>query len=177
MSPVAVLVGAPGAGKSTVGRALAQTLGIEFLDTDDLVETTSGKTVSDIFISDGEPVFRAMEIQAVAEAISSHDGILALGGGAVLDAGSRELLRSQRVVWLRVSPEIAMKRVGMSVARPVLLGNVRGKVVAQMKDREPIYQELAQTTVDVDDAEIADIAAKIARGLAAGTDSSDEKTS
>jgi shikimate kinase len=100
--PVLVLVGPPGAGKSTVGAAVAGRLGVAFRDTDADVEAAAGKAVSDVFVDDGEAAFRALERAAVARALQEHDGVLSLGGGAVLDAGTRELLDGHLVVLLDV---------------------------------------------------------------------------
>ena len=102
MSPIAILIGAPGAGKSTIGRQLARRLGVEFRDTDHDVEVMLGKSISDIFVTEGEPKFRELELAAVAKAVSEHDGVLSLGGGAVMTPEVQELLIDQPVVWLEV---------------------------------------------------------------------------
>ena len=148
MSPIAVLVGAPGAGKSTVGRRAAERLGCEFVDTDALIEASAGMSVSDIFVTLGEPEFRAMEERTIAGALESREGIVSLGGGAVLSARTRDLLRAAPVIWLRVSLGDAAQRVGMNTARPLLLGNVRGTLSALLAERQPLYEEVATATVD-----------------------------
>ncbi len=150
MSPVAVLVGVPGAGKTTVGQELAQLMDVEFVDTDAVVEQQQGRSVADIFIDQGEPAFRVMERNAVADAVKRHAGVLALGGGAILDPDTRSLLAGERTVWLRVSLDAAARRVGLNVARPLLLGNVRGQLNTLMKERAPLYEEAAILVIDTD---------------------------
>ncbi len=171
--PVVVLIGPPGAGKSTVGQLLAALLGADFLDTDSAVEEVAGKPVSDIFISDGEAAFRELERAAVARTITSHPGILALGGGAVMDAGTRELLAGQRVVYLETGFAAAVHRTGLDAARPLLIGNPRTRMRELLAERLPVYEGLAWVTVTTDDRapqEIADeIAAMIAARIAAET--------
>ena len=152
--PVVVLVGVPGAGKSTVGMALAERLGVSFRDTDEDVESTTGRAIADIFIDSGEPEFRRLEAAAVAAALAEHDGVLALGGGAVIDAGTRALLVGGPVVWLRVGLAAASQRAGLSGARPVLLGNVRAQMKALMDARAPLYTEVARLIVDTDDLSV-----------------------
>ncbi|RYJ02249.1 MAG: shikimate kinase, partial [Actinomycetales bacterium] len=117
-----------GAGKTTVGGLVAEALGVAFLDTDHVVEATAGKPVSEIFVDDGEEHFRELERVAVAEALATHDGVLALGGGAVLDERTRALLLEHPVVFLKVGLADAASRVGLGVSRPMLLGNVRGRI-------------------------------------------------
>jgi len=145
-----VLVGVPGSGKTTVGTLLADLLGTDFRDTDQDVERTEGKPVPDIFVDSGEPYFRELERTAVATALRDHDGVLALGGGAVLDEGTRALLLDQPTVWLQVGAAAGAKRVGLDVPRPVLLGNVRGRLAALVAERAPLYAEVARLTVDTD---------------------------
>ncbi len=148
--PVAVLVGVPGAGKSTVGRALAERLGVAFRDTDADIEAGTGRSIPDIFVESGEPEFRRLEVAAVTAALREHSGVLALGGGAVLDAGTRVALADHRVVWLRVGLAAASQRAGLSVPRPVLLGNVRSQMKALMDAREPLYTDVATLILDTD---------------------------
>jgi shikimate kinase len=139
-----------GAGKTTVGRRVAQALGVDFLDTDEMIERDAGRTVAEIFVDDGEGHFRDLERAAVAEALATHTGVLALGGGAVLDASTRELLGGQRVVFLRVGLSDAASRVGLGVSRPLLLGNVRGRIKQLLDERAPVYESVASHTVDTD---------------------------
>ncbi len=145
-----VLVGVPGSGKTTVGTLLAQRLDVEFRDTDHDVEVVEGKPVPDIFVDSGEAHFRALERAAVAVALEEHDGVLALGGGAVIDSGTRALLVEQPTVWLQVGAAAGAKRVGLDVPRPVLLGSVRGRLAALVAERAPLYAEVARATVDTD---------------------------
>jgi shikimate kinase len=161
-SPVAVLIGPPGAGKSTVGPLLADLLGTEFTDTDAIVEQMAGKPVSDIFVTDGEAAFRELERTAVGQGLDSHHGILALGGGAVMDAGTRRSLAGHRVVYLETGFAAATQRVGLNAARPLLLGNPRAKLKELMDQRLPVYQALAWLTVTTDGREPQEIADEIA---------------
>lgn len=161
MSPVVVLVGAPGAGKTTVAALLADRLGVEVLDTDHLVEQRAGTSISEIFVEQGEEAFRALERRAVADGLASHDGVLALGGGAVLDPRTRELLADAPVVWLRVGVGAAASRVGLNQARPLLLGNVRAQLTTLLAERTPLYAQVATHTVDTDDRAAPEVAAVI----------------
>jgi shikimate kinase len=160
-----ILVGVPGAGKSTVGRLLAERLGVGFRDTDEDVAAAEGKPVADIFVDSGEAYFRGLERVAVATAIAQHDGVLALGGGAVLDEGTRSLLREQPTVWLQVGAAAGAKRVGMDVPRPVLLGNVRGRLATLLAERGPLYAEVARVVVDTDGRDPAEVADEVERSL------------
>lgn len=148
MSPVVVLVGPPGAGKSTVGRLLADRLDVSFRDTDAEVEARAGKPVAEVFVDDGEPAFRVLERAAVGEALSGHDGVLALGGGAVLDPATRAELGGHRVVLLDVDLSAAARRVGLDRNRPLLLGNPRAQLRQLLEQRRPVYASLACATVD-----------------------------
>jgi shikimate kinase len=144
--PAAVLVGPPGAGKSTVGVLLAARLGVEFADADDLVVARAGRSVSDIFTRDGEAAFRELEEEVVAEALQAHRGVLALGGGAVLSERTRAALRGHRVVFLSVGMSEGFRRTGLSTARPLLAGvNPRATFKALLDARLPLYREVAMT--------------------------------
>ena len=147
-----VLVGPMGAGKSTVAALLAEVLGGEARDTDVDVEASDGRTISDIFVESGETHFRALEREAVAKALATDDGVLSLGGGAVLDEGTRQLLADSdhTVVFLRVGLAEAVKRVGLGTSRPLLLGNVRSRIKALLDERTPIYESVADLVVDTD---------------------------
>jgi shikimate kinase len=147
VTPVAVLVGPPGAGKSTVGTLLARRLGVDFTDTDDVVVARAGKPVADIFVDDGEAAFRALESAVVATALDAHDGVVALGGGAVLDLATRTRLAGHRVVFLDVGLADATARVGLNRDRPLLLGNPRARLKLLMDARRPLYEEVASLTV------------------------------
>ncbi len=157
MAPRAVFVGAPGAGKSTVGRRVAERLRIPFADSDALVEKRAGRPVSGIFISDGEPQFRTWEREVIAEALEDFTGILSLGGGAILDERTRAALLDQHVVWLRVDLTHATQRVGMNSARPLLLGNVRGTMLTMLEQRTPMYAEVADDVIDTSGRSIKEI--------------------
>jgi len=164
--PAAVLIGPPGAGKSTVGPLLASRLGVGFLETDREVEAAAGKPVGDIFVEDGEAAFRALEREAVARAVAFDCGVVALGGGAVLDPGTQRLLAGLPVVYLATGFAAAAKRVGMDTPRPLLIGNPRAKLRELLEQRLPIYEKLARITVTTDgrapDEIAADVAAQIA---------------
>ncbi|GGK79236.1 shikimate kinase [Planomonospora parontospora subsp. parontospora] len=166
MGPRAVLIGAPGSGKSTVGRLLAERLGVAFRDTDAEVEAAAGKPVSDIFVEDGEERFRALEAEAVRRALAEHDGVLSLGGGAVLDETTRGLLAGHRVVYLEVGLSQAVSRVGLGSARPLLVFNPRSQLKKLMDARRPVYEALAVVTVATDEREPAEVVDEIVRGLA-----------
>jgi shikimate kinase len=159
--PSYVLVGPPGAGKSTVGRLLAERLGQPYRDTDADVEALAGKAISDIFVDDGEDRMRALERQAVAAALAEHEGVLALGGGAVLAEETRELLRGHRVVFLSVGLAEGAKRVGLNQARPLLLVNPRATLARMLEERLPLYQEVATQTVVTDGKEPHDVVAEV----------------
>ena len=159
--PALVLVGAPGAGKSTVGRRVAEQLGVPFVDTDLLIEASSAMSVSDIFVTLGEPEFRRREEEAVAEALRTQRGVVALGGGAVLSAATRSRLAQHRVVWLRVSMSDAATRVGMNTARPLLLGNVRTTLSGLLNERTPLYDEVCSAVVDTSDRKIREVIADV----------------
>ncbi len=163
--PVVVLVGPPGAGKTTVGSVLAERLGVGFRDTDADVEARAGTSVSEIFVEHGEAEFRRLERAAVAAALHEHDGVLALGGGAVLDEKTRTALRGHRVAFLDVGIADAARRVGFNRDRPLLLGNPRAQWLRLMEARRPLYDEVATVTVPTDETAPEDVAAAIADRL------------
>ncbi len=164
-TPVAILIGPPGAGKSTVGALLADRLGVGFTDTDALVESVAGKQVSDIFVEDGEAAFRELERAAVARALAAGDGIVAVGGGAVLNPLTQAGLAGHTVIYLETGFAEAAKRVGFNQARPLLIGNPRATLKILLDQRIPVYQRLATMTVGTDDREPAEIADDIAGQL------------
>jgi shikimate kinase len=143
-----VLVGVPGAGKSTVGESLAARLGKKFTDSDQVIEERAGKSVSDIFTQDGEPAFRSLERDVILDLISAGEGVVALGGGALGNDETRAAVKSAQTVWLVTGLAQAVDRVGMNRNRPLLLGNVRGQLAELMNAREPLYREVANITVD-----------------------------
>ena len=167
--PRVVLVGPMGAGKTTVGTVLADRWGTGFRDTDADIEESAGKPVSDIFVEDGEPHFRELERAAVAKALEEHDGVLALGGGAVLAEETRARLAGHEVVFLRVGLADAASRVGLGVSRPLLLGNVRGQMKKLLDERAPTYEEVAVHVIDTDGRspdEVADAVDAALQGVA-----------
>nr|WP_307828024.1 shikimate kinase [Nocardioides sp. SYSU D00038] len=159
--PRVVLVGPMGAGKTTVARLLAEAWGVGVRDTDHDVEATEGREISEIFVDSGEAHFRALERAAVATALAEHAGVLALGGGAVLDPATRERLAGHTVVFLRVGLADAVKRVGLGTSRPLLLGNVRSRIKALLDERTPVYESVATISVDTDGRTPEDVADEI----------------
>jgi len=146
--PVAVLIGPPGVGKSTIVRTVAQRLGVAARDTDADVERTAGRTISDIFVSDGEETFRELEREAVLAALAEHEGMLTVGGGAVLDPFVQEAMVGHLVIFLDVRIADAASRIGFNVSRPLLVGNPRAKWTMMMDERRPTYEKVATVRVD-----------------------------
>ncbi|SBT39898.1 shikimate kinase [Micromonospora narathiwatensis] len=159
--PVCVLVGAPGSGKTTVGLALADALGVAFRDTDADIEQLAGKPIPEIFVDEGEAHFRTLERAAVAAALASHPGVLALGGGAVLAEENRAALVGHTVVHLSVELADAVKRVGLGAGRPLLALNPRATLKYLMEQRRPLYAEVATVTVVTDGRTPEEIATEI----------------
>lgn len=163
--PCVVLTGPPGSGKTTVGRALAALLGVELRDTDDEIEARQGRSVSDIFLDEGEPRFRELERAEVASSLNAHRGVLSLGGGAVMDPVTAQALAGHTVVFLDVGIADAAKRVGFSQSRPLLAMNPRAQWTRMMDLRRPTYERLATFTVLTTGRTPQDIAAEIALRL------------
>lgn len=161
MRPVVIIVGPPGAGKTTVAGTIADRLGVLARDSDADIEAATGMTIADIFIEQGESRFRELETEAIGTAIAEHDGVLSLGGGAVIRPETRDLLRTEKVVFLDVGLAAAVKRVGMNANRPLLLGNVRSKLKVLMDERRPLYQDVATYTIVTDDLDADEVAARV----------------
>ena len=163
--PLVVLIGPPGAGKSAVGTLLADRLGVEFRDTDAEVGAAAGKPVSDIFIENGEQTFRELERAAATDALGvlrRRGGVLALGSGAVLDAGIQHLLDGLPVVYLSAEFGTVARRIGLDRPRVVVPGNPRGRLRAMLNERDAIYQRLAAVTVPTDDLDPDELAEELA---------------
>lgn len=151
MTPRAVLIGPPGAGKSTIGRRLAQALDLPLLDTDAEIERTTGRTIPDIFGTDGEPAFRRIEEEVVADALARHDGIVSLGGGAILSERTRALLQDRTVIYLEISVAEGLRRTGTNTTRPLLAGaDPAAKYRESMRRRRPLYRQAATIRVRTD---------------------------
>lgn len=168
--PVAVLIGPPGSGKTTVGGLLAERLGVPLHDTDQAVELAAGRSISDIFVQDGEATFRALERTEVLRALREEPGVLALGGGAVMQEEIAQALREagRPVVFLDVTIADAARRVGFDASRPLLLINPRASWTRMMNARRPTYQELSTVHVTTGGKEPETVADEVAEGLSGG---------
>jgi shikimate kinase len=153
MPPKIVLIGPPGCGKSTVGRGLSHELTQSFSDTASMTEDREKSSISDIFTEQGEGYFRAIEEEVVAQALSTENGVLSLGGGAILSEVTQELLRNSgsEIVFLDVSITGAAPRIGFNRDRPLLIDNPRARWVALMAQRRHIYESLATHVINTDD--------------------------
>lgn len=163
MPPKCVLIGPPGAGKSSVGKLLAQKWSVEFRDTDADVAERAGKSIAEIFVEDGEPIFRQFEAIAVKQALNEHEGVLALGGGAVMDPATAVAIRESKapVVFLDVSITHAAPRIGFNRDRPLLLVNPRSQWVALMSARRSTYEALATVALNTDEKTPEQVVAEI----------------
>lgn len=165
--PVAVVIGPPGSGKTVTGRALADLLGVPFHDTDEEIVRAEGRSIADIFVDDGEAAFRALERAEVARALRDERGVVAVGGGAPIDADTGGLLPGHTVVLLEVGIADAARRIGFDRSRPLLSVNPRASWIAMMNERRPVYQALATHRVDTAGRTPQDVAAEVARLLRA----------
>ena len=156
-----LLVGPPGSGKSTVGAVVADLLGLPLHDTDAAIEEAQGRSISDIFVEDGEPAFRALERAEVARAVADEDGVIAVGGGAPVDPGTEQVLQGETVVFLDVGIADAAKRVGFDQSRPLLAVNPRASWVRLMNDRRPVYERVSTHRVDTAGRTPEDVAAEV----------------
>ncbi|MEU9415709.1 shikimate kinase [Streptomyces sp. NPDC051577] len=163
--PLVVLVGPMGSGKSTVGELLAVRLGVPYRDTDADIVAATGREISDLFVDEGEPYFRALERRSVAAAVAEHTGVLSLGGGAVLDEGTRGLLAGLPVAYLSMDVEEAVRRVGLGAARPLLAVNPRRQWRELMEARRHLYTEVARVVVATDDRTPEEVAQAVLDAL------------
>ena len=162
-----LLIGPPGAGKSTIGVALAKELAIDFIDTDQEIERETGKAITDIFVVDGEPYFRAIELQTLRKVLTLESGVISLGGGAPISQEAQEAIEqsNSHTVFLDVSLATAAPRVGFNRDRPLLLGNPRAQWQALSDNRRPIYEKLADDAIKVDDMNVGQIVDEIKKNL------------
>lgn len=164
-----VLIGPPGAGKSSIGKALAKELNLNFIDSDSEIEKISHKKISEIFIEDGEPAFRLLEVDVVRKVLSDFDGVISLGGGAPINKEIQEVLQEANypVVFIDVSIAQAATRIGFNKDRPLLLVNPRQQWISLMNDRRPIYEKLASQTISSDNQKPHEVAKQISDKLKA----------
>jgi len=147
MAPKAVLVGMPGAGKSTIGRRLAKLLDVPLLDTDARIVETTGRSIAEIFV-EGEPEFRRIEADVVRAALAEHDGVVSLGGGAVTSAEVREALAGHVVIYLEISAAEGIRRTSGGAGRPLLAGDPAERFRTLMAERVPLYRQVATMRVN-----------------------------
>ena len=164
-----VLIGPPGAGKSSIGKALAKELNLNFIDSDSEIEKISHKKISEIFVEDGEPAFRLLEVDVVRKVLSDFDGVISLGGGAPINKEIQEVLQDADypVVFIDVSIAQAATRIGFNKDRPLLLVNPRQQWISLMNDRRPIYEKLASQTISSDNQKPHEVAKQISDKLKA----------
>jgi shikimate kinase len=164
-----VLIGPPGAGKSSIGKALAKELNLNFIDSDSEIEKISHKKISEIFIEDGEPAFRLLEVDVVRKVLADFEGVISLGGGAPINKEIQEVLQDANypVVFIDVSIAQAATRIGFNKDRPLLLVNPRQQWISLMSDRRPIYEKLASQTISSDNQKPHEVAKQISDKLKA----------
>ncbi len=164
-----VLIGPPGAGKSSIGKALAKELNLNFIDSDSEIEKISHKRISEIFIEDGEPAFRLLEVDVVRKILADFEGVISLGGGAPINPEIQEVLQDANypVIFIDVSIAQAATRIGFNKDRPLLLVNPRQQWISLMNDRRPIYEKLASQTISSDNQKPHEVAKQISDKLKA----------
>jgi shikimate kinase len=164
-----VLIGPPGAGKSSIGKALAKELNLNFIDSDSEIEKISHKKISEIFIEDGEPAFRLLEVDVVRKVLADFEGVISLGGGAPINKEIQEVLQDANypVVFIDVSIAQAATRIGFNKDRPLLLVNPRQQWISLMNDRRSIYEKLASQTISSDNQKPHEVAKQISDKLKA----------
>ena len=160
-----VLVGLMGTGKTTVGRCLADRLGWLFLDSDEMIEMRTGRTVREIWHEDGEAAFRRLESDVLRDALTHENAVVAAAGGVVLDPSNRELLRDEHVVWLRADPETLVSRASTGDHRPLLDDDPDAALRRMAADRSALYAEVADVVVDVDHVTADEVCARLLREL------------
>jgi shikimate kinase len=167
MAPRIILIGPMGSGKTTVGQLIAESLQIPFRDTDHVIEEKSGKSISDIFLDEGEESFRALEKKVLRDELLSDNTVLALGGGAPISIDAQSALRAiaSPVVYLDVSLSTVAPRIGFNRDRPLLLHNPRGQWQTLMEARRPIYESIADIVIDVNDKTETDVVDEILEAL------------
>ena len=153
MAPRVILIGPMGSGKTTIGSLLAEKLGLAFRDTDHLIEEQEEKPVSQILLDQGEDVFRAIEKKVLRDELLTDGTVLSLGGGAPISIDAQSALRaiSSYIIFLDISLSTVVPRIGFNRDRPLLLNNPRGQWQTLMEARRPIYEALADVTINVDD--------------------------
>lgn len=153
MAPRVILIGPMGSGKTTIGSLIAQKLNLEFRDTDQIIEREEGKTVSQIFLDEGEDAFRAIEKRVLRQELLTDGTVLSLGGGAPISIDAQSALRAiaSHILFLDISLSTVAPRIGFNRDRPLLLNNPRGQWQTLMEARRPIYEAIADTTINVDD--------------------------
>lgn len=153
MAPRVILIGPMGSGKTTIGALLAQKLNLDFRDTDQIIEQEEGKTVSQIFLDEGEDAFRVIEKRVLRQELLTDGTVLSLGGGAPISIDAQSALRAiaSHILFLDISLSTVAPRIGFNRDRPLLLNNPRGQWQTLMEARRPIYEAIADTTINVDD--------------------------
>jgi shikimate kinase len=153
MAPRVILIGPMGSGKTTIGSLVAGKLGLSFRDTDHLIEEQEEKTVSQIFLDEGEDAFRAIEKRVLREELLTDGTVLSLGGGAPISIDAQSALRAiaSHIIFLDISLSTVAPRIGFNRDRPLLLNNPRGQWQTLMETRRPIYEAIADTIINVDD--------------------------